>query len=81
MAVIKSRRNGLKIFIPHDARGVVQRFAVPGGDNQLVFEPIGKGEVNRSKEAEKEPVSLDGMKVDTEELKETGKKAAKKPSK
>lgn len=49
--IVQSRKNGIIIAIPHDAKGVMSRFKTPG-DNELVFAPI-KGnhppdnEVNR----------------------------------
>lgn len=37
MSQVRSRRNGLILNIPADARGVVSRFATQGG-NELIFD-------------------------------------------
>lgn len=60
MAHVVSRVNGLKIAIPTDARGVIHRFAISGGGNELVFDPITKSMFNKSKATESAPVQLGG---------------------
>lgn len=42
MPSIQSSRNGLKINIPADARGVIGRFATKG-DNELIFDKASLG--------------------------------------
>lgn len=58
MAFVRSRRNGLKIAIPPDARGVVHRFAISGGGNEFVFEPIEKKAYEESASTDKVPVQM-----------------------
>lgn len=58
MANVVSRVNGLKIHIPSDARGVLHRFAIGGGGNELVFEPITRKAFEDSKSTESKPVSM-----------------------
>lgn len=60
MTHVRSRVNGLKITIPNDARGVVHRFAIAGGGNELVFEPIKKAAYNKSVKADDKPMAIGG---------------------
>ena len=69
MPEVISRVNGLRINIPIDARGVIHRFAIGGGGNELVFEPIKRSDFDASKAKEKEPVGFGGK--PTEEPMET----------
>lgn len=65
MTQVVSRVNGLKIAIPADARNIVHRFAIAGGGNELVFEPITRKTFDQSKGSEKNPMGL-GSGSDTE---------------
>lgn len=58
MTQVVSRVNGLKIAIPADARNIVHRFAIAGGGNELVFEPITRKTFDQSKGSEKNPMGL-----------------------
>ena len=58
MPFVKSRVNGLLVAIPNDARNVIHRFAVHGGGNELVFEPITRKDFNASKASETAPLGL-----------------------
>lgn len=60
MASITSRVNGLKITIPNDARGVIHRFAIAGGGNELVFEPVRRKDFEQSALTDEKPVSMGG---------------------
>lgn len=60
MPHIRSRRNGLKITIPNDARGVIHRFAIAGGGNELVFEPVKKSDYEASTKSDEKPVTMGG---------------------
>lgn len=59
MSLITSRRNGLKIAIPSDARGIVHRFAIAGGGNELVFDPIRRSTYSKSMAESDEEMELD----------------------
>lgn len=59
MSLITSRRNGLKIAIPSDARGIVHRFAIAGGGNELVFDPIRRSAYSKSMAESDEEMELD----------------------
>lgn len=69
MPHVKSRRNGLRIGIPVDARGVIHRFAISGGGNELVFDSIGREAKAKSKKAGGSHTKIDSSK---------GKKGKKK---
>lgn len=58
MAVARSRRNGLRVFIPTDARGVLYRFAVSGGGNELIFDPIKRRDFDHSAKIDSAPAQL-----------------------
>lgn len=58
MPFVTSRVNGLKIAIPADARNIVHRFAIGGGGNELVFEPIKRADFERSQAAENRPLAM-----------------------
>ena len=58
MTQIRSRVNGLIIKIPSDARGVIHRFAIGGGGNELVFEPIKKSDYAKSLKADDKPIAM-----------------------
>lgn len=58
MPFVKSRVNGLLVAIPNDARNVVHRFAVHGGGNELVFDPITRKDFDASRSAESAPLGL-----------------------
>lgn len=58
MPFVRSRRNGLKIAIPNDARNIVHRFAVSGGGNEFVFEPISRRDYQASAATEAHPVTM-----------------------
>lgn len=58
MTQVVSRVNGLKIAIPADARNVVHRFAISGGGNELVFEPLTRKDFNQSKSTENNPMGI-----------------------
>lgn len=58
MAHIYSRVNGLRIGIPADARNIVHRFAIGGGGNELIFEPLRKSDYDQSKRLEGKPVEM-----------------------
>lgn len=60
MSQVRSRVNGLIITIPTDARGVIHRFAIGGGGNELVFEPIKKNDYNQSIKMDAKPVAMGG---------------------
>jgi len=64
MPHVVSRVNGLKIAVPKDARGVIHRFAIGGGGNELIFNPIKRSQFNVSKAEDVKPVGLDGTKDD-----------------
>lgn len=68
MTQVVSRINGLKIAIPADARNIVHRFAIAGGGNELVFEPITRKAFDASKGSEKNPMGLgSGASADDED--------------
>lgn len=58
MPQVISRVNGLKINIPADARNIVHRFAIGGGGNELVFEPITRKTFDASKQDDQNPVDI-----------------------
>lgn len=58
MPQVVSRVNGLKITIPNDARNVVHRFAIGGGGNELIFEPMKRSDFNKSAQEEAKPVGF-----------------------
>lgn len=58
MPQVISRVNGLKINIPADARNVIHRFAISGGGNELVFEPITRKTFDASKKDDQNPVAI-----------------------
>lgn len=58
MPFVHSRVNGLKIAIPNDAAGVIHRFAIGGGGNELVFEPVKRNDFEKSRASEAKPVEL-----------------------
>lgn len=60
MPFIKSRVNGLLVAIPNDARNVIHRFAVHGGGNELVFEPIKRKDFDASRSIDSQPLGLGG---------------------
>lgn len=64
MAFVTSRVNGLKIAIPNDARNVVHRFAVAGGGNELVFDPIKRSDFDKSKAYDTKPLGLGSAATD-----------------
>lgn len=65
MASIRSRVNGLRITIPNDARGIVHRFAIMGGGNELVFDAMSKKVHEESTKADSKPVDM-GSPADVE---------------
>lgn len=65
MPHVISRVNGLRVEIPLDARGVIHRFAVAGGGNELVFEPVTRKAFDSSKALDTQPLGL-GSRDDTE---------------
>lgn len=69
MPHVMSRRNGLRVGIPVDARGVIHRFAIGGGGNELIFEPIKRSQYNSSKKSEGSHTSIGSS---------TGKKSQEK---
>lgn len=58
MAFVRSRVNGLKIAIPNDARGIVHRFAIAGGGNELVFDGMSRKDHSASVQADTKPVEM-----------------------
>lgn len=60
MPFVKSRVNGLKIAIPNDARGVIHRFAIGGGGNELVFDPQKRKDYEASRALDSKPVTMGG---------------------
>lgn len=60
MPFVKSRVNNLLVAIPNDVRGVMHRFAVSGGGNELVFDPIKKSDFQRSQRQDSEPLTIGG---------------------
>lgn len=71
MTQVVSRVNGLKIAIPADARNVVHRFAIAGGGNELVFEPLTRKQFDASKGAEAEPMGIGQAESSQPEVAET----------
>lgn len=71
MPHIRSRVNGLRIDIPNDARGVIHRFAIGGGGNELVFEPITRKAFEQSAAASKAPVGIGSSTHEAETVAET----------
>lgn len=62
-----SKRNGLKITMPVDARNVVHRFMIAGGGNELVFEPLTRSKLNESRAAEPSHLAMGGADTDEPE--------------
>lgn len=60
MPFVTSRVNGLKVAIPNDARNVIHRFAIAGGGNELVFEPMSRKDFEASRKTETQPLGLGG---------------------
>ena len=58
MPQVISRVNGLKINIPADARNIVHRFAISGGGNELVFEPLTRKTFDASKQDDQNPMAI-----------------------
>lgn len=68
MTQVVSRVNGLKIAIPADARNVIHRFAIAGGGNELVFEPITRKTFDSSKKGDADPLDIMGQGSDSGEV-------------
>lgn len=67
MPQVISRVNGLKINIPADARNIVHRFAIGGGGNELVFEPLTRKTFDTSKQADQNPMAIGSVTTDEQD--------------